>query len=72
MPTATLDSSGTKIQLFYTDTGPIDSNDYTTLIVYHGCAFTGRTQQGCFSPVYIADLAVNRHVQQTIASRLIQ
>jgi hypothetical protein len=42
MPTATLDLNGTKINLYYTDTGPINSTNYTTLVVYHGTAFTSR------------------------------
>jgi hypothetical protein len=48
MPTATFDSSGTEKTFFYTDTGPVDSNDYTTLIVYHGAAYTSRKQQSRF------------------------
>jgi hypothetical protein len=46
MPVATLDSSGTEIKLFYTDTGPLDSKDYTTIVIYHGSAFTARKQTG--------------------------
>ncbi|KAF7351525.1 Aminodeoxychorismate synthase [Mycena sanguinolenta] len=29
------------IELFYTDSGPLDSASYTTLVVLHGSAFTG-------------------------------
>ncbi|KAF9002892.1 hypothetical protein BDQ17DRAFT_1242627 [Cyathus striatus] len=37
--TYTLDEG---IQIFYTDSGPVpNSNDYTTLIIFHGSAFTG-------------------------------
>ncbi|KZP26746.1 hypothetical protein FIBSPDRAFT_731663 [Athelia psychrophila] len=42
MPTAPVDNNGTV--LFYTDSGPVDgSDDYTTLVIYHGLAFTGHT-----------------------------
>ncbi|KZP26752.1 hypothetical protein FIBSPDRAFT_333820 [Athelia psychrophila] len=42
MPTAPVDNNGTV--LFYTDSGPVDgSDDYTTLVIYHGSAFTGHT-----------------------------
>lgn len=42
MPTATIDSKGS--QFFYTDSGPVPgSSDYTTLVIYHGSAFTGDT-----------------------------
>ncbi|TFK51294.1 hypothetical protein OE88DRAFT_1680018 [Heliocybe sulcata] len=40
MPLATIDSEGTEI--FYRDTGAVQgSSDYTTLVIYHGSAFTG-------------------------------
>ncbi|KDQ53365.1 hypothetical protein JAAARDRAFT_183320 [Jaapia argillacea MUCL 33604] len=42
MPTAPVDSKGT--ELFFTDSGPVKgSTDYTTLVIYHGSAFTGNT-----------------------------
>ncbi|KDQ53356.1 hypothetical protein JAAARDRAFT_49830 [Jaapia argillacea MUCL 33604] len=42
MPTAPVDSKGT--QLYFTDSGPVKgSTDYTTLVIYHGSAFTGDT-----------------------------
>jgi hypothetical protein len=44
MPSATVDLGDTAIKLFYTDTGPVESADYTTLVFYHGYAFTGRKQ----------------------------
>jgi hypothetical protein len=44
MPSATVDLGDTAIKLFYTDTGPVESADYTTLVIYHGYAFTGRKQ----------------------------
>jgi len=44
MPSATLDLGDAEIKLFYTDTGPVESADYTTLVIYHGYAFTGRKQ----------------------------
>jgi hypothetical protein len=41
MPRAPVDNKGT--ELFYTDSGPVPgSTDYTTLVIYHGSAFTGR------------------------------
>lgn len=41
MPQAPVDNKGT--ELFYTDSGPVPgSNDYTTLVIYHGSAYTGR------------------------------
>ena len=41
MPQAPIDHKGTV--LFYTDSGPVqNSTDYTTLVIYHGSAFTGR------------------------------
>ena len=48
MPQAPVDNKGT--ELFYTDSGPVEgSTDYTTLVIYHGCAFTGSAFDGCFS-----------------------
>ncbi|KIM79173.1 hypothetical protein PILCRDRAFT_792298 [Piloderma croceum F 1598] len=42
MPQAPVDNKGT--ELFYTDSGPVPgSTDYTTLVIYHGSAFTGHT-----------------------------
>jgi len=42
MPTAPVDDNGT--ELFFTDSGPVESSiDYTTLVIYHGSAFTGHT-----------------------------
>ncbi|KIM42184.1 hypothetical protein M413DRAFT_444643 [Hebeloma cylindrosporum] len=42
MPNAPVDNNGT--QLFFTDSGPIKSSeDYTTLVIFHGSAFTGNT-----------------------------
>ncbi|EPQ52536.1 hypothetical protein GLOTRDRAFT_47201 [Gloeophyllum trabeum ATCC 11539] len=42
MSTAIIDSKGTEI--FFTDSGPVPgSDDYTTLVIYHGSAFTGST-----------------------------
>lgn len=41
MPQAPVGKDGT--ELFYTDSGPIPgSNNYTTLVIFHGSAFTGR------------------------------
>jgi hypothetical protein len=41
MPQAPVDNKGT--ELFYTDSGPVlGSTDYTTLVIYHGSACTGR------------------------------
>jgi len=40
MSTAPVDNNGT--QLFFTDSGPVEfSDDYTTLVIYHGSGFTG-------------------------------
>lgn len=40
MPTAPVDNNGT--ELYYEDTGDVPgSTDYTTLVIYHGSAFTG-------------------------------
>jgi hypothetical protein len=50
MPIATVDLINTKVKLFYTDTGPVDSNDYTTLVIYHGLGFTGRKQASLLFP----------------------
>ncbi|KAF8222533.1 hypothetical protein L208DRAFT_1413236 [Tricholoma matsutake] len=42
MPQAPVDNKGT--EMFYTDSGPVPgSTDYTTLVIYHGSAFTGHT-----------------------------
>lgn len=41
MPTAPVDSIGN--ELFFTDSGaPAGTNDYTTLVIWHGSAFNGR------------------------------
>lgn len=40
MPTAPVDKNGT--ELFFEDSGAVpDSTNYTTLVIYHGSAFTG-------------------------------
>ncbi|TFK48120.1 hypothetical protein OE88DRAFT_1737831 [Heliocybe sulcata] len=42
MPTAVIDSKGTEI--YYIDSGAVPGSDnYTTLVIYHGSAFTGET-----------------------------
>jgi len=42
MPTAPVDDQGTEI--FFTDSGvPSESKNYTTLVIFHGAAFTGNT-----------------------------
>jgi hypothetical protein len=47
MPLAPVDNNGT--ELFYLDSGPVPgSTDYTTLVIYHGSAFTGREYCRCF------------------------
>jgi hypothetical protein len=41
MPTAPVDDAGN--ELFFTDNGPVPGSDnYTTLVIYHGCGFNGR------------------------------
>jgi len=40
MSTAPVDNNGT--ELFFTDSGPVESSEnYTTLVIYHGSGFTG-------------------------------
>lgn len=40
MPTAPVDNNGT--ELYFEESGPVpNSTDYTTLVIYHGSAFTG-------------------------------
>ena len=40
MSIAPVDNDGT--QLFFTDSGPVESSDdYTTLVIYHGSGSTG-------------------------------
>lgn len=40
MPTAApVDTQGT--ELFFTDSGVVGSTDYTTVVLFHGAAFTG-------------------------------
>jgi hypothetical protein len=39
MSTAPVDNNGTQL---FTDGGPVESSDdYTTLVIYHGSGFTG-------------------------------
>lgn len=58
MPQAPVDNKGTEI--FYTDSGPVPgSTDYTTLVIYHGSAFTGREFRSSFdasTTSFISDL----------------
>jgi hypothetical protein len=43
MPQAPVDNILEGTELFYTDSGPVPgSTDYTTLVIYHGNACTGR------------------------------
>lgn len=40
MPKIHVDSKGT--ELFFTDSGAPASDDYTTLVIFHGSGFNGR------------------------------
>ena len=67
--TATLDYNGTKIKLYYMDTGQINSTNYTTWVVYHGTAFTSCELLALVVLIRMGDRWGYRHVQQIIASR---